>query len=370
MNLPLRAIPFCVMAALVLAPVLSAAQTNQAQPVKVVPNVGTAAFGNAAISPDGRQIAATDVSPDVQLWDVATARLMQTIQGHKAMVMAVTFSPDGKRVLSGSRDKSVKLWDLATGQTIRTFEGHSDIINAVAFSADGNRILSASDDKTIKLWDVATGQLLRTFTGHAGKVSSVAFSPDGSRVLSGSDDHTGRLWDVATGQLLRTFAAFKASDTNSATAVAFLPDGARVVLGGDRVTLWDAASGELLRTFEPKIPAGLQRSFGAAAALVVSPDGNRIVARIRLTRTVGANERCWSVVYCPRAGSHVFADAAVIAWDVPTGRQLRIRVGTLGSRAAVSNDGARVLVDSQLEDTLTGQVIKKFQHHKLLPDAA
>jgi WD40 repeat protein len=109
--------------------------------------------------------------------------------GNSSWVHSVAFSPDGRTALSGSADHTLKLWDVATGKLVRTLEGHSDEVTSVAFSPDGRTVLSGSWDHTLKLWDAATGKLVRTFERHSLGVTSVAFSPDGRSVLSGSVDN-------------------------------------------------------------------------------------------------------------------------------------------------------------------------------------
>jgi len=52
-----------------------------------------------------------------------------TIKGHSHHVNSVAFSPDGKLVVSGSGDKTVRLWEVATGKKMQELEGDSDDVH-------------------------------------------------------------------------------------------------------------------------------------------------------------------------------------------------------------------------------------------------
>jgi len=75
----------------------------------------------------------------------------------------------------------VQVWNVATGQVEQTLKGHSHWVESVAFSPDGSKLASGSGDDTVQVWDVATSQVEQTLEGHSGKVKSVAFSLDGSQ---------------------------------------------------------------------------------------------------------------------------------------------------------------------------------------------
>jgi WD40 repeat protein len=97
---------------------------------------------------------------------------------------------------SGSVDRSIKLWDVATGKVINTLNGHSNWVYSVVFSPDGKTLASGSQDNSIKLWDVATGKVIHTLNGHSHWVYSVVFSPDGKTLASGSQDNSIKLWKL------------------------------------------------------------------------------------------------------------------------------------------------------------------------------
>ena len=72
------------------------------------------------------------------------------------MVEDVAFSPDGKTLAMASREGNVQLWDVATGKLLETLKGHSSAVMAVVFSPDGRTLASGSSDQTVRLWNVET----------------------------------------------------------------------------------------------------------------------------------------------------------------------------------------------------------------------
>ena len=98
------------------------------------------------------------------------------------------FSPDGKALAVATFGGTVQLWDVASGKLLETLKGHSNAVNAVVFSPDGRTLATGGSDQTVRLWNVETRrELMQLDSGNVeiGEVRTLAFSPDGQRLLAG-----------------------------------------------------------------------------------------------------------------------------------------------------------------------------------------
>jgi WD40 repeat protein len=219
-----------------------------------------------AFSPDGRYAASasgmlenkgqTNQPRDcvVRVWDLATSRLVQTLQGHRSWPTGVAFSRDSRSVYSWGVDFTLRSWKIDTGRedlalsqrgwparfspdgartlgaegaTLKVWKNDGGIeytfapvkgpINVIAVSADSRRAAVGCGELLIKdgrpvrdernrvrtvnngvqLYDIETGNELAFCDGHPDQVDQLAFSPDGRYLLSASRE-TFRLWDLQT----------------------------------------------------------------------------------------------------------------------------------------------------------------------------
>lgn len=191
------------------------------------------------ISPDGKWLAAVDGKRvpgrqtilKVTVYEVKTCAAKVTLPPFPDGVELLEFTPDGSKLAvvsdgmlrqmtpKGGRTTpgKVQLWDVASAKLLTKLEGHTDRITALSFSADGTRLVTASLDKTARLWDVTNRKLEHTFEGHTQEVTAVALRPDGKRLATGGLDNAIKLWDVDSRKLLDTWAPAPNTDPELAS---------------------------------------------------------------------------------------------------------------------------------------------------------
>ena len=169
-------------------------------------------ISDAAVSPDGREIAAAGADHKIRRWDLASGKAIGELltghtdneppTGHTDNMDAVGYSPDGRWIISWRfGDHTARIWDAHSDQEHNILIFHDTALSTSDFNHDGLLLATGSKDGTIRLWNTATGaQVGEPIRGHDGWVTSIAFNPDGSLLASTGVDGAVRLWNVATHQ--------------------------------------------------------------------------------------------------------------------------------------------------------------------------
>ncbi len=321
-----------------------------------------------AFSPDGKLLAASDISYEVHLWRVADGKKLLTCKAQDGWAWSVAFSPDN-RLLASSANGTIHLWDVQTGDCVRTLKGYTSRVFSLAFDPTGTYLASGNEDPHVRIWHVATGALTAVLADHTDEVHAVAFSPDGRLLASGSYDRTIKLWDVAglksqNSKLKTPFGLSSGRKQNSKLhpslltphpslltltghsdwvwSVSFSPDGTTLASSSsDRtIRLWDVQTQQCVKTLVGHADAVRSLAFAASkgdglnGACLVSGSDDRTV---RLWNDSGdclrvlQGHTSWisAVAFSPdgfllASGSE---DQSVRLWDSRTNQCLRLLQG-------------------------------------------
>ncbi|MGH7136855.1 MAG: hypothetical protein ACREHD_14035, partial [Pirellulales bacterium] len=133
-----------------------------------------------AASADGRRWASADLAGNLFLWDAAQAAPKRLSSSRQ--VLSLAFTPDGTRLSAGTAihdtASEVQLWDVATGRLIQRRE-LTDHVRACAFSPDGSQMAySGGADHAVLAATSAAFPSDAVLRGSLRRVVKVAFAKD------------------------------------------------------------------------------------------------------------------------------------------------------------------------------------------------
>lgn len=259
-----------------------------------------------AFSPDGSVLAAAGGAPglfgEVQLWDMAKAKLKHSIPASADALFGLSFSPDGGKVAFGAADNAVRIASVADGKILLRVDHHQDWTLGTAFAITGgaateNRqqakgarenvalkmqagrlhLISVGRDRALKLTEADTGAFVDDINKLLEGLRCLAIHPKGEWIACGGDDQVPRLYQIFRTKprvmmdddlnLLRAFE----KQPGPISALRFSPDGSLLAVGstaGGEVRLYKTDTGERVAT--------LGGHVGGVFALAWRPDGKTL----------------------------------------------------------------------------------------------
>lgn len=313
----------------------------------------------------------------VELLDARTGELLERLDAHRSMAMAVALSPDGSTFVSGGRDGTLNVWSRPRLPAETVLRGHDVWVEAVALPEE-QMLVSAGEDG-LRSWDLSKGDAPSPSPIGSGAVS-LAVSPDRKFVAAGGPDGRVRVLEAGSWRELLTLSV----GTESVRALAFSPDGTILAAGGERdILLWAVPSGTVI--------GQLTGHAGKVWALAFDPTGKRLASggldKSARVWDVGSRQQVLqldtggmvrAVAFTPADGLLVTAgmQQPIRIWDAADGHRVKIlesnEVGTLS--IALSSDG-RWMASGEMDLSVqvwllpSGERVGTIRGHQGMPAA-
>lgn len=355
----------------------------------------------AAISPDGRSVAACDSAGRIRVWNVADRSLAAevTLKGSVGArrIEQLVFTPDGSVLRADTRAGALRLdgrtlaileqderrfWrrspdgsiavselkatpeelaieDYATGRELFRIAAIDRRNSALAFVQDGSLLaICLRRERGLLVFRSADGTLLRHRPDLLA-VNDLCFNHDGSRLGVALASGDALILDIPSGRTLATCSGHQ----TAVVAMSFSPRSERIATASANgtVRLWDGESGALRATMHGNESPVIALAFAEGGATLFTATSRELrwwdaTAGIDpfVLRTP---QSVYGLAFSPDgevlAAACLGGEAPLRIWDIPSGRERFAGLDGFPSAVAFDRDGRRLAVGRSTGGSLT-----------------
>lgn len=143
-------------------------------------------------------------------WHIKSGKCLHTITEKGNQLFCLDYFADGSQFATAGRDRLVRIYDEATKRQVQTLQGgdlketagHSNRVFSLKYHPQHPHIIvSGGWDNTVQVWDTRRGHSVRSLWNCYLCGDSVDFTADGSQILTGSwrTESALQLWDFGAG---------------------------------------------------------------------------------------------------------------------------------------------------------------------------
>uniref|UniRef100_A0A8C0F0D7 WD repeat-containing protein 3 n=1 Tax=Bubo bubo TaxID=30461 RepID=A0A8C0F0D7_BUBBB len=229
--------------------------------------------------PGDRQVVVGTKTGKLQLYDLASGSLMETVNAHDGAVWSIALSPDQRGFVTGGADKCVKFWEFElvkdessiqkrlSVKHVRVLQLDEDVL-CVRYSPNQKLLAVSLLDCTVKVFYVDTLKFFLSLYGHKLPVLCMDISCDGTLIVTGSADRNVKIWGLDFGDCHRSLFAHD----DSVMYLQFVAKSHLFFTAGKdgKIKQWDADKFEHIQT--------LEGHHQEVWCLALSPNGDYVVS--------------------------------------------------------------------------------------------
>ncbi|NXK38911.1 WDR3 protein, partial [Piprites chloris] len=229
--------------------------------------------------PGDRQVIVGTKTGNLQLYDLASGSLIETLNAHDGAVWSIALSPDQRGFVTGGADKCVKFWEFElvkdessvqkrlSMKHVRILQLDEDVL-CVRYSPNQKLLAVSLLDCTVKIFYVDTLKFFLSLYGHKLPVLCMDICYDGTLIATGSADRNVKIWGLDFGDCHRSLFAHD----DSVMYLQFVPKSHLFFTAGkdSKIKQWDADKFEHIQT--------LEGHHQEVWCLALSPNGDYVVS--------------------------------------------------------------------------------------------
>jgi WD40 repeat protein len=192
------------------------------------------AIKRVAVSPDNHWLAVGDNAGKVQLHDLTTNKVTQTLAAHTGPVTGLAFSLDNATLYTAGSDKQLRAYKVADGAEAGKFETPA-AINGLALVTNGTQLATAEEDKLVRVWALPVlpapaeaPKPVLELKGHNAAPVAIAGSPTSKYLATAEAAGQVKVWSLESKNQKIEYA-----HGGPVTAVAITADGKYVASAGE-----------------------------------------------------------------------------------------------------------------------------------------
>lgn len=179
---------------------------------------------------DGSLVAAGSNAGEIGLWTTDDEAPARTLQSRLGAIAQLTISSDGSLLAAAGPASSsfIEVWDLASGTVVQTLNEPVGGVGALAFQPRGTLLAATDVEGTVRIWQASQGTLVHEVrpSPDQQRLTGLAFSPDGTLMAVGALNGDLLLIDPGSGAIVaRHFVP-----QGNPIALAFSPDGQQLAV--------------------------------------------------------------------------------------------------------------------------------------------